>query len=146
MTQFVPQQLPDVMLACVPPTLVRETWPLVETMIIAAYERNGLVLPANTENRLVDGSLLLWLAIDADMKILCATILALVDGSDGMVCEIRACGGGQLRAWLPFHHELERFAVAEGCVRMRLRGRRGWLRVLSGYSAVGECIEKELFS
>lgn len=143
MEHFEPRDLPDMTLVCVPPSFALETWPLVEEMICGAYERVGLVLPADTDNHLARGTLLLWLALDADLQILCAAITALID-ADCRVCEIRAAAGTDMRRWLPFHLELERFALAEGCAKVRLRGRRGWLRVLSGYRLVGEFMEKDL--
>jgi hypothetical protein len=65
----------------------------------------------------------------------------------GRTCEIFAAAGtqtqrGQIQA---LYTEIEKWARAEGCVRMRIIGRRGWMRMLKGYQPTRDVIlEKEL--
>lgn len=143
---FAPKHLPNVSLVCVPPWLTGDVWLLVGPMIEVAYRRNGRTMPPMVESDLAHGHALLWLALHGDEhRILCATLTRLIRADDGsLVCWISACAGGRMREWLPFHLELERYARAEGCAKVILRGRRGWLRALSGYKQVGDDIEKVL--
>lgn len=138
---FRPKELETCSLVCVPPWMAVDTWPMVEAMVVEAYRRGGHEMPRNITVLLDHGVVLLWLALAPDAVVLCAALTRLVDKD----CWVLAASGGRMREWLPFHQELERYARGEGCVRMRLRGRRGWLRVLSGYSAGdGDHIEKVL--
>lgn len=61
-------------------------------------------------------------------------------------CEIVAAAGTQTAAGQiqTLYEDIEQWAQAIGCVRMRILGRKGWLRALAGYKQVGVIIEKEL--
>lgn len=69
----------------------------------------------------------------------------------GDTCEIYATAGAG-EADLPFNDEnvaavlveIERWARAIGCTRMRIEGRKGWKRILNDYAEVGVILEKEI--
>ena len=46
--------------------------------------------------------------------------------------------------WLPLIAEIENYARTEGCTRVRIYGRKGWLRALDGYEAKHIIMDKEL--
>ena len=46
--------------------------------------------------------------------------------------------------WLPLLGEIEAYAKREGCARVRIFGRKGWLRVLAGYEHKHIIMDKDL--
>lgn len=125
-------------LICVSPFDVAKTWPLAKDMIRAAIERTGLSEFADTEKDVLEGRQLLWLAISDHVEAAATTQL-----SPG-VCTLVACSGHQRERWLPLFARIEKYAKAEGCKTMRLYGRKGWERVLSGYRVEHVILEKTL--
>lgn len=61
-------------------------------------------------------------------------------------CEVFAAAGKQSRPGQiqELYEHIERWARTVGCARMRINGRKGWMRVLQGYSVTGYIMEKEL--
>jgi hypothetical protein len=95
---------------------------------------------AETENGVLRGNDLLWLAVEHD-KIIAAAVTALLDG----VCVIVAMGGHDFSKFGMFCLDgLEKFAKAEGCRAVRICGRPGWVRKLSGYRLKKVIIEKAI--
>jgi hypothetical protein len=64
----------------------------------------------------------------------------------GKCCEIYAAAGRQSKPGqiLELYEHIERWARDIGCDRMRVIGRKGWLRMLAGYSQTGIILEKDL--
>lgn len=64
----------------------------------------------------------------------------------GKTCEICGAVGTQRQAGqiLELYAEIEAWAKSIGCERMRIVGRKGWLRVLVGYCVTGVRMEKEI--
>jgi hypothetical protein len=93
------------------------------------------------------GKSLLWLAISRScdnpaIDAVATTRLELTD--PGRVCVITACEGKNMTRWLPLIDGIEAYAKAEGCLCVRIFGRKGWLRVLEGYRQAHVIIEKDL--
>jgi hypothetical protein len=63
--------------------------------------------------------------------------------SVGKVCVVTVCGGSDMQRWLPLIDQIETYAKREGCVRARIYGRKGWLRVLEGYEQKHIIMDKE---
>jgi hypothetical protein len=64
----------------------------------------------------------------------------------GRCCEIYAAAGtqtarGQIQA---LYERIEQWARDIGCLRVRIVGRRGWLRALKGFQVKDVVLEKEL--
>lgn len=89
------------------------------------------------EDEVLAGKSLLWVA---GMDGVAVTQLALTEKSK--VCTIIAMGGSI--STVPLISTIEEFAKAEGCDCVRIFGRKGWLRVLHGYSAPKVILEKRL--
>ncbi|CCE04134.1 conserved hypothetical protein [Bradyrhizobium sp. STM 3843] len=90
---------------------------------------------------------MLWLALGGDsnavaIDAVAITSLQLTDA--GKVCVITACEGRGMGRWLPLIAGIEAYAKAEGCKRMRIFGRKGWLRVLQGYRQRHVIMDKEI--
>lgn len=64
----------------------------------------------------------------------------------GRVCEIYGAVGTQSHAGQiqEVHDAIEQWAKSINCTKLRFNGRKGWLRMLKGYTQTGVIGEKEL--
>lgn len=130
-------------LVCVDPERVHEIWPHVGTLLKAACCRTGLNAFADIEGDILAGRSLLWVAWNGHaVESAAATIL--INSEIGKVCIITACGGRGMKRWLPLIGQIENYARKEDCTRVRIFGRKGWLRVLEGYEQKHVIMDKEL--
>ena len=109
----------------------------------AACRRTELSAFADIEADILSGRSLLWLAWNG-RAIEAAAATILVNSDTAKVCIIIVCGGHGMRRWLPLLGEIEACAKGEGCTRMRIFGRKGWLRVLDGYVQTHIIMDKDL--
>ncbi len=130
-------------LVCVDPKRVHEIWPHVTPLLKAACTRTNLNAFADIEADILAGRSLLWLAWNGQ-AIEAAVATILINCEVGRVCIITVCGGSDMRCWLPLIAEIENYARAEGCARVRIYGRKGWLRALDGYGKTHIIMDKEL--
>ncbi|WP_298255830.1 hypothetical protein [Bradyrhizobium sp.] len=70
----------------------------------------------------------------------------LIDSDLGKVCVITLCAGRAMKRWLKLVDRIEAYARDEGCGRVHIFGRKGWLRVLEGYEARHVVMDKLLVS
>ena len=130
-------------LVCVDPKRVHEIWPHVGPLLRAACRRTELNAFADIEADILSGRSLAWLAWSGSaVEAVAATIL--INSEIGKVCIITACAGGDMKRWLPLIDHIENYARGEGCTRVRIYGRKGWLRVLEGYEEKHIIMDKEL--
>jgi len=130
-------------LVCIDPKRVSEAWPHVSPLLKAACHRTGLNAFSDIEADIVAGRSLLWVAWNGQaIESAAATIL--INSGSGKVCIITACGGSDMKRWLPLIGQIENYARREGCARIRIYGRKGWLRVLDGYEQKHVIMDKEL--
>jgi len=127
------------MAVCVDPERVKEFLPHFGHYIKSAVDRVGITDYERIVRDLLNGCALLWLACEEN-TVHAAAVTALVDD----VCEIVACGGRGLPAFLPLIGRLEQYARDEQCTSMRIIGRRGWLRVLKNYKQKAVILERPL--
>jgi hypothetical protein len=73
-----------------------------------------------------------------------AAVTEIADTEWRRVCVVVACGGRDMRAWLPLIDGIEAYARAHRCAAVRIVGRRGWARVLAQYKTKRIILEKEL--
>lgn len=107
-------------------------------MIRAAIERTELGDFEYIEENVLSGNQFLWLAVSDHIEAAATTHLS------RNVCTITACSGNQRERWLPLLAKIEKYAKDEGCHTMRLGGRKGWERVLTGYRVEHVILEKAL--
>jgi hypothetical protein len=139
--------LPSAELVCVDPTRVREIWPAAAPLLRQATARTGLSAFTEIEREVLAGSALLWIAVSGEgsgLTIDAAASTSLQQTDTGRVCVITACAGHEMSRWLPLIAGIENYARDEGCARVRILGRKGWLRVLDGYRAKYIILDKEL--
>jgi hypothetical protein len=130
-------------LVCVDPARVAEFWPHVNPLLKAACRRTKLNAFADIEADILAGRSLLWMAWNGrSVEAAAATIL--INSEIGRACVITVCGGSDMKRWLPLIGQIEAYARNEGCERVRIYGRRGWLRALNGYEQQHIIMDKEL--
>ena len=125
---------------CVDPARITEAWPHFKDKIESAVSKVGLADFEYIERQVLDGRALLWLAWDGE-TVHAAAVTQLTTDS---VCEIVACGGSGLKKFLPLISDLENFAKAENCRAIRIIGRKGWTKVLTGYEPKAIILERAL--
>ncbi|WP_244067555.1 hypothetical protein [Bradyrhizobium sp. Ce-3] len=130
-------------LVCVDPSRVREIWPHAVALLRSACRRTTLNALDDVESDVLSGRSLLWLAwAEGGIQATASTIL--INSDIGKVCVITACGGTGMKRWLPLLDGIESYARDEGCTRVRIYGRKGWLRVLDGYREKHIIMDKEI--
>ena len=130
-------------LVCVDPSRVHEIWPHVSSLLKAACRRTKLNAFADIEADILAGRGLLWIAWNG-RAVEAAAATVLINSEVGKVCIITVCGGSDMKRWLPLIDQIEAYARREGCARVRIYGRKGWLRVLEGYEGRFVILDKEL--
>lgn len=133
-------------LSCIDPATVRIAWPLARDFIKRAVERVGLSDFEVIESEVLDGEQLLWLAWSegSPPTVEAAATTQLVSANGQLICVIVCCGGRDRRRWLGFLEQIEAYARAEGAVKTRIYGRKGWERVLEGYRSKCVVLERGL--
>jgi len=130
-------------LICVDPARVGEFWPHVSSLLKTACCRTGLNAFADIEADIISGRSLLWMAWNGrTVESAAATIL--INSEAGKVCIITVCGGSDMKRWLPLIGQIEAYARAEDCTRVRIYGRKGWLHVLDDFKENHVIMDKEL--
>jgi len=122
---------------CVHPDHVKQVWHRVDHFIRSAIDRVGLSNFDDVVDDVLCGSSLLWLVWDGE-QIRGAVITELQE----QVCIIVAYGG-RLED-LHLIKTLEKYARDEGCTKMRILGRKGWIRVLKRYRQPYVILEKDI--
>ena len=130
----------SVELICVDPARVCEFWPHARAFIKTAIETTNLSDFEDIEKQVLSGDQLLWLAWSGQIEAAATTQLV-----RGPVCVVVACSGHNRERWLPLFEKIEQYAKDENCKCVRLCGRKGWERVLSGYRVEHVILERQLY-
>jgi hypothetical protein len=133
----------SVELICVAPDRVHEFWPHVSDLIHRAIRRTNLSHSQDIDFDVLNGDGLLWIAWNGSAVEAAATT-SLIETDTEKVCVLTACGGKDMHRWLRLLGQIEDYAKAEGCSRVRIFGRKGWVRVLERYRIRNVILEKEL--
>jgi hypothetical protein len=130
-------------LACIDPACIRAMWPYVRSLLEQACRRTGLNAFADFEVDILTGRSLVWIAWNGS-AIEAAAATTLYNSDNGKVCIITLCAGYGMQRWLKLIERIEAYAKDEGCARLRIFGRKGWLRALEGFEARHAVMDKEL--
>jgi len=148
MTAVALTQAGEPVVWCVPPYMAKDIIPHVRDMLHKAYRRSGNNYLENIIlNELKIERMLLWVAYTKGERFFDAAMVSRVYlTEDGKVCHVIACGARphSVNAWSKYMIQIEDYARAEGCDKMRVEGRVGWTRLLPSYVRVGVILEKGL--
>ena len=128
-------------LVCVDPARIHEIWPHVRPLLEKASRATCLNAFADFEADILSGRSLAWIAWNGNTIEAAATTI-LINTDLGKVCVITLCAGRDMKRWLKLIGRIEAYARDEGCARIRIFGRKGWLRVLEGFEARHVVMEK----
>lgn len=131
-------------LLAVEPTKAHQLWRFVEPMLAAGFAAADEEMPKNMLELIESRHAVLWIAVVERSAIVAALATQLEVHPSGLVCKLMSVGGSELNSWRGHIGQVEEYAKAEGCIKMRLEGRDGWERALPGYRRVAIVIEKEL--
>ena len=131
-------------LVCIAPARVQDFLVHARPFLERAARRSGEASVAAIEESLVAGRALIWLVWASEQRIVAVVVTELVASAAGLVCVIVSCAGAGLPGWLPLIREIECYAAREGCVAVRIYGRKGWARVLKDYRAARVILERRL--
>lgn len=128
---------------CLGQEQIDNLWPLYGCHL-DRYEREiGTDYAEDIRSDLKAGTKQLW-GLQCGPSIVGVVVTRVAQSPRGSVCEIYiACGESHGGLFLVLD-EIERWAKSVGCSRVRLSGRKGWLRVLKQYEQTGIQMEKEL--
>ncbi len=130
-------------LACIDPKKIKEIWPKVAPLIYIAMRRGDFSKFKPVEDSVLNGWMLLWLAIK-DGNIIAAAVTEISKTETRKLCTIVACAGEDMKDWIHLLGKIEGYAKAEGCSAARIIGRDGWARVLTAYRPRRVVLEKDL--
>ena len=127
----------------IPPKQVPQFWGLAEDYLAKAIAK----VPSEYTlemllNACFDRNSQLWIVWSEEHGNECAVVTCVLPHCATLV--IQACGGTKRQNWMGCLDDIEKWAKAQGCKRMRLFGRKGWQRVLPDYCVTRVIMDKEL--
>lgn len=135
---------PEPQLVCVDPAMAGRFWPHVAPLVERALDVSRTPI-AEVAADVLRGDALIWLAWSDARGIEAVAVTQVVEIAGERVCMIVSATAVAPRTrWLGLLARLEHYAAAEGCAAIRLRGRKGWQRLLPGYAAPYIVLEKRL--
>ncbi len=119
---------------------IDENWPSIE-MHLYRLERLGHLGVDETSEDLKAARKQLW-GYHADGQVIGVAITRMTKTT----CEVvAACGTSTARGQIQeLYEHIERWARESGRIRMRVVGRKGWLRAIEGFTQTGIVMEKDL--
>lgn len=124
-------------------THIEHWWPLIVPFLATFVGHRYLA--EHVKAALEKGLLQCWLVMQG--HIVCAACLTeIINYPLSREMDIKMMTGSGVETWLYLLDSLEKFAIAEGCVRMTGKARCGWSRLTrgKGYRKTHEFIEKDL--
>ena len=124
--------------------MAAHVWPMVTSLVARALEATRTPL-AEVAGNVMRGEALIWLALSNSHGIEAVAVTQLTEIAGERICMIVSATGVTPRVrWLGLLARLEQYATAEGCAAIRLRGRKGWQRLLPHYTAPYIVLERRL--
>ena len=128
----------------VDPASVDTVWPFVRKYLQEGVLACGEDLDeAFTIAAAKSGQLQIWAVSQGDF-VIAAMTSRFWPSRTGMVCHLVVGGGTQMDNWFHLCAQVEEYAKANGCVKVRVAGRNGWERKLTQYRRVGVILEREI--
>jgi hypothetical protein len=125
---------------------VMDYWPKVATWLDTAYGKNDIPMPETMRDDLLQGFKQLWVAWEPPPanQIIGAALTRLARMRSGLHCEIVACAGHEVERWVDGIALIEAWAKIEGCKKVTIVGRPGWMKLLRNYRQREVMLELEL--
>jgi hypothetical protein len=132
-------------LVLIPQPAVREVWALAAPYLDRAEKAGALQSVAEWREECAAGAKQLWFVWSDDDFCEGAGVTYLTEAPDGKTCIIDgfAAKDGH-KAWKASMPTLEAWAFTQGCKRVRIYGRVGWMKALKDYAVKGVILDKEL--
>ena len=122
---------------------INKIWPGVTVFLQKAIDAgNNRYTLESIYKGLINRDLQLWVATDGDILAACVTEIRVYPSAT--VCLLFLCGGHELKKWSEHVKIIENWAKNQGCDAMELIGRKGWVKVLSGYTETQTILGKAL--
>lgn len=129
-----------------PQNIIMDRWDQIAPLLEKACSFSGdRFTPETVLDGLLSGAghLQLFIAFEDDDSIKAAAVTCLtVFGTGLKVCEILLLGGEERKGWLHFQDNVRRWAANQGCDRMVIHGRKGWVKDLSDWKVTGMTFER----
>ena len=123
-------------------------WPLIEQWVAVALRRgNADQAPEEIRRHIERGTMQLWLAwADGEPRPRGVWITEVLESARGRLCNIVVLAGAKFETWRPLESYLAKWARENGCVRLTMVGRRGWVRRLSagGWREAAVTLERSI--
>ena len=129
-----------VRLAMVTPDVVPKLWPIVEPFLKAAEAENSLQAVNEWLGDCINGNAQLWVVVSDVDTVEGAGVTSLVESPHGKLCVINAFGAKRGNDTLL--ETVETWAKSEGCQRVRIYGRIGWMQRLKNYKPIGVILDR----
>lgn len=139
---------PDIVLDEIRGEMIAASWALIEPLLQRGIDR---VATARTTTQIREGAeagrYRLWAIYRRGhpLPLLAAAASYVRETNKGLVAVIEPIGGHDMRDWLlPVLTEFEAMAKANGVAMIEVEGRRGWQRVLPGFTTARVILQKVL--
>jgi hypothetical protein len=129
-------------LVFIPPHEVEEIWPLAEDFIKAGCSY-GELIPEELKKDCASGWAQLWIGWSDRCE--AAAVTRIMYTPNGPVCQYDSMSAKSLRrSNKELAPKIEQWAKSQGCIAVRIYGRRGWSRAMPDYTLKWVCMDKEL--
>lgn len=128
----------------VPAASVDSIWHLVAPLLGPAcdYADDDITVD-ELRASLLAGDRMLWIALRG-RDLLMALVVEVYDTPRRRICLILSAGGHPSVPWPWIAAQIETFAAERGCKRVRIVGRKGWMKKLPDYRATCVVLSKDL--
>lgn len=131
-------------LVTVQPDEVGKVWGEVGPLLAPAVALGATETLGQVREGLEAGRYQLWTAVRGN-QIEGAWCTRLAEYASERVCEIVYCGGHDIERWLDITVEpVSWWARERGCKRIRIFGRRGWVKLLPEFREVLRVLERDI--
>lgn len=132
-------------LSGVPAASIQKYWLVVEKFVASALKySNGRYRLVDVFAALIKQDMQLWVAGNEDGSVKVCAITEVIDYPSMRVANFFLVAGEEREGWLHHLESVEEWAREKGCVKLELRGRKGWEKVLKDWNMSQIILEKDL--
>ncbi len=129
----------------IPAEHIAGLWDQILPFVPTIIERSGGRISLDTlADSLLRGDRQMWIVWDgANVKAVVGTDIGTLP-TGLKVCTIQFATGDNSNAWIHLIHEIEDWAVKNGCTKLDMWARKGWQRKLPDYKMTHVMLEKDI--